>query len=80
MFNFFMAGSDRVCWEVTALNDNGPFRLAIHHGQGSIVEYFDDVAAALLRERQLEQLIIAARSDRRCLADPSWVTVKDGVH
>jgi hypothetical protein len=62
MFNIFMAGPDRVCWEVTAVGQDGPFRLALHHAQGSIVEYFSDVTGALLRQQELEQLLIAAKS------------------
>ena len=62
MGNYFMAGSDLVRWELTALGHDGPYRLSMHHGQGSIVEYFDNVTDALLREEQLEQLLIAART------------------
>jgi hypothetical protein len=62
MANCFMAGSDLVRWELTALGYDGPYRLAIHHGSGSIVEYFENVTQALLREEQLEELLIAART------------------
>jgi len=62
MLSFFMAGPDRVAWELAAVRPNGPYRLTIHHAQGSIVEYFDDVTAALLREGELEELLIAARA------------------
>ena len=64
MGNYFMAGSDLVRWELTALGHDGPYRLSMHHGQGSIVEYFDNVTDALLREEQLEQLLIAARTSQ----------------
>ena len=64
MGNYFMAGSDLVRWELTALGHDGPYRLSMHHGQGSIVEYFDNVTEALLREEQLEQLLIAARTSQ----------------
>ena len=57
-----MAGSDLVRWELAALGDEGPYRLSMHHSQGSIVEYFDNVPDALQRERQLEALLIAART------------------
>jgi hypothetical protein len=40
---------------------NGPFRLTLHHSQGTIVEYFQKTAAALVREQELEGLLIAAR-------------------
>ena len=66
-----MAGPDLVGWELTAVGHNGPYRLAIHHAQGSIVEYFDDVTAALLRQGELEELLVAA-------SESSWVDVESG--
>ena len=65
MANCFMAGPELVRWELTALGDEGPYRLSVHHATGSIIEYFEDVTKALLRERQLEQLLIAARTGAR---------------
>ncbi|MCC7415931.1 MAG: hypothetical protein IT176_02235 [Acidobacteria bacterium] len=62
MGNCFMAGSDLVRWELIALGGAGPYRLAVHHAKGSIVEYFETVADALAREGQLETLLIAART------------------
>ena len=62
MANCFMAGSELVRWELIALGQDGPYRLSIHHGSGSIVEYFESVTAALLREKELEELLIAARA------------------
>ena len=53
-----MAGSELVRWELIALGQDGPYRLSIHHGSGSIVEYFESVTAALLREKELEELLI----------------------
>lgn len=61
MSNFFMAGADLVRWEVTSLGADGPYRLTMHHARGSIVEYFPDTTAALTREAELEDLLIAAR-------------------
>jgi hypothetical protein len=54
-----------VRWELTAVDSNGPFRLTVHHAQGVIIEYFDTSAAALMREQELEDLLIAARGTRR---------------
>ena len=60
-----MAGPDFVHWQLTAVEQAGPFRLTIHHPQGVIVEYFNDSTAALLREQELEGLLVAARGDGR---------------
>jgi hypothetical protein len=65
VINFFMAGPEMVRWELTAVDSNGPFRLTVHHAQGVIIEYFDTSAAALMREQELEDLLIAARGARR---------------
>ena len=73
-----MAGPDLVGWELTAVGPNGPYRLAIHHAQGSIVEYFDDVTAALLRQGELEELLVAARADPGAASESSWVDVDSG--
>ena len=73
-----MAGPDLVGWELTAVGPNGPYRLAIHHAQGSIVEYFDDVTAALLRQGELEELLVAARAEPGAPSESSWVDVESG--
>jgi hypothetical protein len=65
VINFFMAGPEMVRWELTAVESHGPFRLIVHHAQGVIVEYFDTSAAALMREQELEDLLVAARGSRR---------------
>ena len=63
MLNFFMAGPDLVSWDLTALGPqgDGPFRLVVHHATGSITEHFDTVTGALIRQGQLEALLVAAR-------------------
>jgi CheY-like chemotaxis protein len=63
MLNFFMAGPDLVSWDLMALGalGGGPFRLVVHHSAGSITEHFDSVTGALIRQGQLETLLIAAR-------------------
>ena len=65
VINFFMAGPEMVRWELTAVDSNGPYRLTVHHAQGVIVEYFETSAAALMREQELEDLLIAARGTKR---------------
>jgi hypothetical protein len=62
MVNVFSAGQELVRWEVTAISDEGPYRLSVTHAGGAIVEYFDSVAAALQRERELEHLFTGVRT------------------
>jgi hypothetical protein len=64
VINFFMAGAEMVRWELIAVECDGPFRLTLHHAQGVIVEYFDTSSAALMREQELETLLMAARGSR----------------
>jgi hypothetical protein len=59
--SYFFAGSELVCAEIRALSASGPYRLAVHHAHGEIVEYFKSTAAALVRQAELEQLLAAAR-------------------
>jgi hypothetical protein len=66
MLSFFMAGPEMVRWELTAEAD-GPFRLTVRHSQGVIVEYFLTSAGALMRQQELEDLLIAARG---CVTTP----------
>jgi CheY-like chemotaxis protein len=63
VLNFFMAGPDLVTWDLNALGaqGTGPFRLVVHHAAGSITEHFDSVTGALIRQGQLENLLVAAR-------------------
>lgn len=58
----FMAGSELVRWHLVAMRPEGPYRLTLQHGRGSIVEYFTTTEAALRREQELEQLLIAAHA------------------
>jgi hypothetical protein len=60
VLSFFMAGPEMVQWELT-VDVNGPFRLTVRHAHGVIVEYFQTSAAALMRQQELEDLLIAAR-------------------
>ena len=64
MSNVFMAGTELVRWDLTSCGENGPYRLVIRHSHGSIVEYFQTPSAALQREAELEDLLIAARGAR----------------
>lgn len=56
-----MAGPEMVRWNLTAVETDGPYRLTLHHCHGVIVEYFKTPASALLRQHELEDLLIAAR-------------------
>ena len=75
MMSFFTAGPDLVRWELNTVPGHaGQYRLTIHHAHGAIVEYFNDVTAALLRQGELEALLMAARSGARASEAP-WVDV-----
>ena len=56
--SFFMAGSDRVTWEIVTLADDGTYRLSVVHPKGTIVEYFSTTEAALKREQELEAMFL----------------------
>lgn len=75
MLNDFLAGPDLVWWKLSALgpHGNGPFRLTIHHSSGSLVEYFQDVTSALLRQGELELILLAARATAQ--GEPSWSVI-----
>jgi hypothetical protein len=81
LLSVFMAGPDRVRWELRALgpHGNGPFRLVINHSNGAIIEYFTDVTRALLRESELEALLLAARSTTFTESDVSWKAIDHHV-
>ena len=68
MSNVFMAGPELVRWELTSCGQEGPYRLVMRHAHGAIVEYFQTPTAALEREAQLEDLLIAARGAGRFTA------------
>jgi len=60
MLTFFRAAPDVVRWELSAVTENGPYRLTIHHAHGTIVESFSSRTAALLRQGGLEDVLSAA--------------------
>ena len=70
VLNFFMAGPEMVSWSLTAVEANGPYRLAVHHSHGVIVEYFKTPSSALLRQHELEDLLIAARGSAYSAGNP----------
>jgi hypothetical protein len=61
--SYFFAGSELVCAEIRAMSSVGPYRLAVQHAHGEIVEYFRSTAAALVRQAELERLLVAARGN-----------------
>ena len=61
MLHFFRAGPDLVRWELTIVEQPGPYRLSLHHANGVIVEYFETSALALVRIHELEELLVRAR-------------------
>jgi hypothetical protein len=76
MLNCFMAGPDIVSWDLRALGRAGPYQLVVHHAHGALVEYFADLTAALLRQGELEDLLIEARSESQVVPDPGWTPVE----
>jgi len=73
MLSFFAAGPDLVRWDLTTVpGAPGQYRLTIHHAHGAIVEYFASVTAALVRQSELEALLIAARTTT---IDTAWEDV-----
>jgi hypothetical protein len=62
MLHVFRAGPDLVRWELTVVErGRGPYRLALHHSHGVIVEYFQQSTPALTRIHELEELVKRAR-------------------
>jgi hypothetical protein len=61
VLSFFMAGREMVRWELLAIESPSAYKLTLHHAHGVIVEYFKTSAAALVRQHELEDLLIAAR-------------------
>jgi hypothetical protein len=61
MLHFFRAAPDQVRWELTAIESGQSYRLAVHHSQGVIVEYFKTSAMAVMRVQELEDLLARAR-------------------
>ena len=55
-----MVGAERVTWEIRSVDEGGPYRLAVFHPRGTIVEYFTTTAAAVEREQELEALFLAS--------------------
>jgi len=63
MVHFLMIGSHVVRSELLAVSPSGPFRLAVHHPNGPIIEYFDSAIAALVRQAEIEDALSGYRSD-----------------
>jgi hypothetical protein len=62
--NFFLAGPDLIRWNLDVVDSAGGarhVRLTMQYPRGAIVEYFKTTEMALDRERELEDLLIAAR-------------------
>jgi len=78
--NIFAAGRDLVRWEVTALNREGPYRLVMHHPRGKIIEYFNDMSTAMIREAELEALLVVVATHGSSRSKPSWIAAGGGVH
>jgi hypothetical protein len=60
MLTFFRADTNLVRWDLTESAVDGPYCVSIQHAQGSIQESFSTRIAALLRLRELEDMLVAA--------------------
>jgi hypothetical protein len=80
LMNYFKAGPNVGCWDLLAVGRAGKYQLVVHHALGAIVEYFTDVTAAVLREGELEDLLMEAGSASRVSLDPRWTLVQLRVH
>ena len=80
MQNFFVAGDELVQWSLEVFEAGGPYplRLTVRHARGAIVEYFKSTETALLREQELEKLLMAARGagPSMTLAAPRAMTAR----
>ena len=72
----FSAGSELVWWELRALGVRGPYRLAVRHSTGQIVEYFKSTGAALVRQSELAELLRAARGCSEALPVPALAATR----
>jgi hypothetical protein len=63
MVHFLTIGSHVVRSELLAMSPSGPFRLAVHHPNGPIVEYFDSAIAAMVRQAEIEDTLCGYRPD-----------------
>jgi len=63
MVHFLTIGSHVVRSELLAMSPSGPFRLAVHHPNGPIVEYFDSAIAAMVRQAEIEDALCGYRPD-----------------
>ena len=72
MLNYFAAGPELIRWELLAIDEGGPYQLTMHHARGVIVEYFETMTDAMTRQRELEALLVAARTDGR-VAPPTQI-------
>jgi len=64
MLSFFTESPDRVRWELVQVSPTGPYRLAIHHAQGVILETFKTAAMAVRRIQEVEELLMVAKGVR----------------
>ena len=60
--HFFTIGSNVIKWELHPMTPTGPYRLAVYHPGGPVVEYFDSAIDALVREGEIEDALLTDRS------------------
>lgn len=44
------------------MSPTGPYRLAVHHPSGPLIEYYDTAIAALVRQGEIEEVLLAERA------------------
>jgi len=62
MVHFFTVGPHQIRCELHAMTPTGPYRLAVHHPGGPLIEYFDNAIAALVRQGEIEEVLLAERA------------------
>jgi hypothetical protein len=67
MLHFFRAAPGQVRWELITIESGQSYRLAVHHSQGVIVEYFKTSAMAVMRVQELEDLLARARGSENLI-------------
>lgn len=58
MVHFFTIGQNLIKWELHPMTPTGPYRLAIYHPSGPVIEYFESAIDALVRQGEIEDALL----------------------